>query len=147
MIRNRVRSFRRADGGATAVEFAIVVGQLLLLMFGTLEFGRLLWTREALQSAAISGARCMGILQTACVTSGAYSSTKAADYVIAEASALKVKLTSTNVTTTNNATCAGVSGFSQVTINYTFQTALPYLLDALTGGVSLTATACFPNQA
>jgi Flp pilus assembly protein TadG len=147
MIRGRARSFSRAEGGATAVEFAIVVGPLLLLMFGTLEFGRLLWTREALQSAAIAGARCMGILQTSCTTSGAYSSSKSADYVIAEASALKVKITSTNVTTTNTATCAGVSGFSQVTISYTFQTALPYFLKALTGGVPLSATACFPNQA
>jgi Flp pilus assembly protein TadG len=59
MIRRRARSFGRAEGGATAIEFAIVVGPLLLLMFATLEFGRMLWTREALQSAAIAGARCM----------------------------------------------------------------------------------------
>jgi len=66
---------------------------------------------------------------------------------VAEASALKVRITAANVATTNTATCAGVSGFSQVTITYTFQTALPYFLGALTGGVPLTATACFPNQA
>jgi hypothetical protein len=38
------------------------------------------------------------------------------------------------------------SGFSQVTITYRFQTAVPRLLVALAGGDNLTLTACFPNQ-
>jgi hypothetical protein len=88
----------------------------------------------------------MGVVQTSCATSGAYSASKAISYVVAEASKLSVPLTTSNVAVNRSATCAGVSNFSQVTINYTFQTALPELVGALTGGVALSAIACFPNQ-
>lgn len=138
--------FGRAEGGATAVEFALVVGPLLLLLFGTIEFSRLLWTREALQSVANAGARCMGIVESSCANAGAYSSSKAITYVVTQATKLSVPLSTSNVTVNHSATCAGVSNFSQVTVNYTFQTALPELVGALSGGVALSATACFPNQ-
>jgi Flp pilus assembly protein TadG len=141
-----LRRFARAADGATAVEFALVIGPLVLLLFGTIEFSRLLWTREALQSAASAGARCMGVLQSSCASAGAYSSGNAASFVIAKASALHVTLTASNLTLSNTATCAGVSGFSQVSINYTFETAVPQLLGSLSAGIPLSATACFPNQ-
>jgi Flp pilus assembly protein TadG len=51
-VRPWLRRFGRANGGAAAVEFALVVGPLLLLIFGVFEFGRLLWTREAIQGRA-----------------------------------------------------------------------------------------------
>jgi Flp pilus assembly protein TadG len=60
----RRRSFRRFAGarsGATAVEFALVIGPLLLVLLGTVEVSRLLWTRQAIQSVAIAGARCLGV--------------------------------------------------------------------------------------
>jgi Flp pilus assembly protein TadG len=145
VIRGRP-DFWTANGGATAVEFALVIGPLLLLLFGTIEFSRLLWTREALQSIASAGARCMGVVEPSCANSGAYSSSKAISYVVSEASKLSVPLATSNVTVNHSATCAGVTNFSQVTVSYTFQTALPELVSALSGGVALSATACFPNQ-
>ena len=48
----------RADEcGAAAVEFALVLPVLLLLVFGMIDFGRLLFTRNNLQSAVREGAR------------------------------------------------------------------------------------------
>lgn len=133
-----------ALGGATAVEFALVVGPLLLLLFGVVEVGRLLWTVNAAQETAIAGARCMGVLNTSCASGGVYSATSTSSYVRQVASGWGLSLTSANVTLNNSASCAGVAGFSQVTITYSFQSVVP-LITTLTGN-PLTATACFPNQ-
>jgi Flp pilus assembly protein TadG len=140
------RRFSTAEGGATAVEFALVVGPLLLLLLGIVEISRLLWTREALQSVAISGARCMGVAETDCAVKGAYDASAALKYVINTANAMRVPLIAKGVTLNKAATCAGVSGFSQVSITYTFHTAIPALLTSLGDGIPLSATACFPNQ-
>ena len=141
-----LRSFAGDTRGATVVEFSLVVIPMLLVLFGTIEFGRLMWTREALQSVANSGARCMGIVQTSCGTSGVYSSDKTSAYVIAQATTMRIPLTSSNITLTQSTTCAGVSGFAKVSISYTFETAVPQLLGSLAAGIPVTASACFPNQ-
>ena len=68
------------EDGATAVEFALVAPMFLMLVFGAIEFGRVLWTEQALQETALAGARCMAIAQGtnpngSCTSSGSYSST------------------------------------------------------------------------
>jgi len=144
----RLRRFRRAEGGAAALEFAVVLAPLLLLIFGVFEFGRLLWVREALQETATAGARCMGMSASSCAASGAYSSAGATTYIQNTAGGWGVTLTAANITLNNNATCAGITaskGFSSVTITYTFQSMVPTLVQSLSGGKTLTSTACFPN--
>ena len=144
----RLRRFGRASGGAAAVEFAAVLGPLLLLIFGVFEFGRLLWVREALQETATAGARCMGMSASACAASGAYSSANTTTYLENAANGWGVTLTPGNITLNNNATCAGIAasnGFSSVTITYTFQSVVPTFVTSLSGGKTLTSTACFPN--
>ena len=144
----RLRSFRRATGGAAALEFAAVLGPLLLLVFGVFEFGRLLWVREALQETAMAGARCMGLSASSCAASGAYSSSNTTTFVENTAAKWDITLTASNIALDNNATCAGVSatnGFSSVTITYTFQSVVPTFISSLNGGKALTSTACFPN--
>jgi Flp pilus assembly protein TadG len=54
MPRRRVRSRRR---GAAAVEFAVVAPVFLLLVFGIVEFGRMLMVHQVLTNAAREGAR------------------------------------------------------------------------------------------
>jgi Flp pilus assembly protein TadG len=144
-MRRRPLSLLAGDrSGGAAVEFGLVIGPFLLLLFGVIEFGRMLWTANAMQETAIAGARCMGILNASCAASGAYSSTNTTSYIETTSSSWGVPLTSTNITLNNAATCAGVSGFSQVTISYTFQTAVPFITSLASN--PLTATACFPNQ-
>jgi Flp pilus assembly protein TadG len=144
----RLCRFGRAEGGAAAVEFAAVLGPLLLLIFGVFEFGRLLWVREALQETATAGARCMGMSATSCAAGGAYSSANTTTFLQNTAGGWGVTLTAANVSLNNNATCAGVTatnGFSSVTITYTFQSVVPTFISSLSGGKTLTSTACFPN--
>ncbi len=48
-------------GGATIVEFALMLLPMLLLLLGCMEFGRYFWAQHVLSSAAAEGAR-MAIL-------------------------------------------------------------------------------------
>jgi len=54
--RTRRRGSRR-DRGAAAVEFAIVLTVLLLIIFAIIDFGRLLFVSQAVKSASREGAR------------------------------------------------------------------------------------------
>src|ERR1700704_6172050 len=51
------RKSKRNERGATLLEFGIVGSVLFTAMFGVLEFGRLLFTHNALRDAARRGAR------------------------------------------------------------------------------------------
>src|SRR5690606_25512915 len=110
-VRRLSRRFARHQGGASALEFALVAVPLLLIIVGTVEYGRALWTQQAMQSLAISSARCIGVAQTECTTSGSHSVTKTRAHVIAEAAKLGVGLQSGNITINANTSCRGVAGF------------------------------------
>src|ERR1700753_4350727 len=62
-LRNRRREAmnlqrkRRNERGAALVEFAITATVFLTALFAVVEFGRLLWTHNALRDAARRGAR------------------------------------------------------------------------------------------
>ena len=141
-----LRRFLGDSSGAAAVEFSIVVLPFLMLIFGVEEFGRLMWTREALQETAISGARCMGVLNTSCASAGSYSSGNTATYIESVANNWGITLTSANMTLNRAASCAGVTNFSSVSLTYTFQTPVPEVLTAIGAGAPITVNACFPNN-
>jgi Flp pilus assembly protein TadG len=54
---SRHRGRRRGERGSTLVEFSITGTVSLLALFGVLDFGRLLWTHNALSDATRQGAR------------------------------------------------------------------------------------------
>jgi Flp pilus assembly protein TadG len=53
---------RMNERGASAVEFAILLPVLMLILFGTIEFGMVMYSREILTNASREGARA-GIVQ------------------------------------------------------------------------------------
>lgn len=57
----RARSRRADESGAVAVEFAIVLIPLMLILFGVLEFGRVWSQVQVFQGAAREGARCAAV--------------------------------------------------------------------------------------
>lgn len=137
---------RGPRSGTAAAEFALVLLPLLLLIFGVLEFARLLWTRTALQQTAIATARCMGVRQASCATSGAIDPTKAILFARQRASSFSVALPTSAVSAVAATTCAGQGGFSVVTISTIFTTGVPLLRQALGTTTPISTTACFPNQ-
>jgi Flp pilus assembly protein TadG len=111
------------DRGAAAVEFALVVPVILLLVFGMIEFSRLYNEQISLTNAARSAARVMAI---------GNDQADAIDAAIAGSIALNPPLTGGDVSFSPGACAPG--GTMTVTINY--DTAL------LTGwfGASMTLT-------
>lgn len=64
--------------GAAAVEFALVVPAFLLLLIGIMEFGRLMWTQNALHYAVEEAARCSAVDTTVCTSTSTTQSFAAA---------------------------------------------------------------------
>jgi Flp pilus assembly protein TadG len=143
----------RTRKAVAALEFALLATPLLLLVLGILEFGRLMWFREALQMTANEGARCMGVVASSCASSGAYDAPTTTTYIENVANNWGITLVGANVTLarpSTNANCipthlTPTTPMSEVTITYTFQTAIPQLF-AMLVGKSLTSHACFPNS-
>lgn len=63
------RALITQNRGAIAAEFALVVPLLLAFIFGTIEFGRFMWMRNSLQTAAEAAARCSALNSALCTTS------------------------------------------------------------------------------
>ena len=57
------------ERGVIAAEFAILLPVLLLLLFGTMEFGMMMYGREIVTNATREGARYGIVAQTPAVTS------------------------------------------------------------------------------
>ena len=53
----RLQHLRHSERGSTAVEFALILPILASLVFGAIDFGRMLWFKEVLVNAARVGAR------------------------------------------------------------------------------------------
>lgn len=56
-----MRAKLRREEGAAAVEFALVVGLLAILVFGLLEYGLAFWQVQNLRAAAREGARVAAV--------------------------------------------------------------------------------------
>jgi Flp pilus assembly protein TadG len=59
-----IRHRMSRDDGVAAVEFALILPVLALLLFGVLEFGRVWSQYQVFQGAAREGARCAAVAST-----------------------------------------------------------------------------------
>ena len=59
----KIRSVNKKQRGSTVAEFAIVASVFFMMIFGIIEFGRLLYTHNALTDAARRGARYAALHQ------------------------------------------------------------------------------------
>jgi Flp pilus assembly protein TadG len=60
----RLRRRTRGERGAVAVEFALILPALLLIVVGTIEFGRVYSQFQVFNGAAREGARCAAVQST-----------------------------------------------------------------------------------
>lgn len=127
--------FRTDDGGATLVEFAILVTLLLTLVFGAIDFGRALYTSNNLTAAAREAARYAARLPNPGAELAAIRDTAAA--VMSPFGNAPVNAASQVVVTCKPGCGTSTLQSIQVQINYPFTwlTPLPALL-----GKSLTPT-------
>jgi Flp pilus assembly protein TadG len=76
---NSLRHEAKKEDGAAAVEFALIVGLLAILIFGLLEYGLAFWQVQNLRASAREGARVAAVggdqdaIETAMVNSSAGS--------------------------------------------------------------------------
>ena len=145
MIKGRMRRFLGAVAATTSVEFAILGVPFLGLVLGVIEFGRASWTLEALQESAQQGARCVAVQSSSCYSSGSYSASATETYVASVAKGWGVTVPTADITPTKSTTCAGISGFSQVQISYTYATIAGSFIPSLRSE-PMTVTSCFPSN-
>jgi Flp pilus assembly protein TadG len=62
----RLQQLRRDACGATAVETALLMPLMLLLLLGAMEIGRLAWTQMVLNNAVQDLARCAAVTKATC---------------------------------------------------------------------------------
>ena len=139
----QARRRRGARSGATAVEFALTSSALLMLCFGVMNLGLLLWTQEAIEAAAAATARCSALGASTCSNAQQYADS------VAAAEAFTGVITTANVWVQANATCASTQGNvtagknTVVIITSSFWSS--GLLSYPLGGKALGATACYPS--
>ena len=75
----RITRFRRDDRGAAAVEFALVLPILVVLVFGIVDFGRALFAYNYLTSAVREGGRFAAVQNSA--SAQAAVQTRMVDYL------------------------------------------------------------------
>ena len=119
----------REESGAAAAELSLILPALMLILLGTEEFGRLLWTKSLLDHAVNEAARCGSVNATTCGSSDAI-----ATYAVQRSRPLSL---STSVFTATSPSCG-----SQVAASYPFTFVVPSLLPF---NITLSARACFPK--
>ena len=128
MIGSTTAQLRRSDRGAVAVEFALLLPVLVLLVFGIIDFGRVLNAQITVTQAAREGARL-----------AALENPNACDRAAAAATGLSLTCAG-NVTITACTATADQTNDAQVKVQY-----------AVTGlilfpGITVTGTGVMPCQ-
>lgn len=125
----------RDERGAAAVEFALVLPILLVLVFGIVDFGRLYFTQITLTDAAREGAR---VLALEGATGSGYTSAQAAADAVTRTDDALTGVDSTVTVTTG--TCTDGSPVTvTATTDFNFITPLPDLAGLL-GITTVTGT-------
>jgi len=126
--------------GAVAIEFAAIALPLMLLLGGTIEVGRYMWTQHDLQDAASTGARCLGLRVTPCFVDKTFDQLGTVGFVRQQASDWAVRIEDDAVTTETASNCHGQSDyFARVSIRNPFTSVLAVLSDTW-----IEVEACFP---
>ena len=131
------RSCRRNRRGAAAVEFAVVSPVLFLLIFGMIEYGRMVMVQQVITNAAREGAR-KGVLDG---TTNSDVTTVVSNYL----TSAKITGATTTVTPTNpsNATYGGTVTVT-VSVPYSSVSWLPH--NFWLGSKTLTATSVMRRE-
>ena len=136
-VLSRLRRDRR---GAQALEFAVIAAVFFPVSFAILELGLLLWTQNAMQSAAAMAARCGAIGSADCADVADYAAKAVGEWVVPD------QIDKSEVTVNKAGSCNGAPGTATiVTIAHQFWSGIT--LPAPFNSPLITVTACFPSSA
>jgi Flp pilus assembly protein TadG len=124
-----MRNGLRNERGATAVEFALIVPLLILLVLGIAEFGRAFQVQGTLSAAAREGVRLMALQNDPAA---------AKDAVRNAAPSLNPAITNAQITITPSSCPVVNSGTT--TVRLTVKYPMPYLTGFFGSGITLTGT-------
>ncbi len=135
---------RLGRSGATALEFAIAAPVLLVLLFGCIEYARLIWTWQALQLAGDQTARCVAIGGTACATPSSYAIATANGFGAFGLTPDGVAVDNRPPAISNAAACSPPTGNTSVRVRLSLAFSSP--VTALVPGLAqtLATTSCYP---
>jgi Flp pilus assembly protein TadG len=123
------------QAGVAAIEFAIILPVVLILLLGIMDAGRLFWAYTTLNSASAAAARCYAIQAAACTTTTAVQ-----NYAVTQAWGLTI---SASAFTASKQTCG-----AQVSGTYFFAFVIPWFGGGSPFGssnsITLTAVTCYP---
>lgn len=142
MKTRRKHAMKKQSKGGAAIEFALVLPLLLLIIFSTIEFSMALYDKAVITNAAREAARAGVVVRTTRLTEDQIKE-------IAEnywAGRLVSFGSSTPTATVNNS--GGVSGANlTVTVDYEFTgLGVGPLLSAFTGPITLSSTSIMINE-
>ena len=120
------------------MEFALVAPLLLTALFGLIEGGRAIWTKQALQQVAAAGARCLA-LGTQCT-----SVASARTFTVRQGEDAGMPLATGHITATQSTTCSSQANMSKVEIRMPFNTVAAGFLPF--DFTTMNASACFPRM-
>jgi Flp pilus assembly protein TadG len=113
--------------GTSALEFALLLPVFLLLFFGAIEFGRMIWTQVTLQQAVQAAARCVSV--------GSCTVGDAPSYASQQTYGLDV---SSGAFTATSPSC-GIEVSANLPFTFILSALFPW-------SVTLTAQSCYPMQ-
>lgn len=125
--------------GTVAIEFAAIALPLMLLLGGSIEISRYVWTRAALQDAASTGARCLGLRLAPCFVAESMDLNATVSFVQEQATAWAINIPVDAVTADSAAACQNVDDFARIGIRHRFTDVLAILSDTW-----IDVEACFP---
>ncbi len=130
-----IRNLSSCARGAMTVEFAMILPAFMMLLTGTMEYCRYLWTMQTLNNVAYSTARC-ATFSSSCATAATIQ-----NYAVNLASSYGLAVTTANVAYTSNTTCRSNTGQNMVTVSYSFASPLTAFVGAM--GSTVTGRGCF----
>jgi Flp pilus assembly protein TadG len=149
----------REGSGVTAVEFAMLLPFFVILVFGIVQFGQVLFLQAALQHAVTAAARCASNFTTANSLGSGGSvpdcSTSSHVQTLATQQAFGITIASSVFTVClNQSSCAyantspaqslpGTSNYNCVTAGYNFAIGVPFLPQQ---NLTITASSCYPLE-
>ena len=121
------------DGGSTLIEYAFAATVLIVLMYGVLEFGRVLYLQNQLQHGVAMAARWATVTSGVCPSN---TGSQIESYAAARSSVF-LTISSANFSASCTASCG-----NRVSVSYPFSFTIPFYG---TTSLNLTAQSCYPK--